>query len=213
LSIYQKLADAQAALGDIHRDKTVNVRTKTGGSYSYAYVTEDAITKALRTTLSPMGVAMTVSWTNIERDGDLTTVTGVVTFGDGETGETVSITIFGCGSDSSDKGLSKAQTSALRIGLCKTFLQAGDPDAQSHELAQPRKQDQVRVITDAQRRALFAAARAKGLTEEELRVYVSNERAGNSSTRDLPVAAFDKIMKRLEELPDVKSPPDDGGAS
>jgi hypothetical protein len=200
MSIYSKLAAAQTELGDLPRDRTVNT-----GKYSYSYVTEDAITSAIRRVLSPMGVALTVSWTTVERDGDMTTVTGEVMFADGETNETAVITIVGCGSDSSDKGLSKAQTSALRIGLCKTFLQAGDDDGEAEE--NPRKSPKANGITDGQRRALFAAARGKGLDEEALRGLVAEHRDGNQSTQGMPVAVFDAIMAQLAKLDAIPSPP------
>lgn len=128
-SLLVKIAEAQVELGDLPKDREVNT-----GRYTYRYVTEDAITTALRRILSPKGVAVFVSWIGAVRDGDMTTVTGEITFAD-DTGS-FTIGVLGTGSDSGDKGLSKAQTTALRIGLCKTFLQAGDDDGES--VANPR---------------------------------------------------------------------------
>ncbi len=205
--LFAKIAAAQAELGDLPRDRTVNA-----GSYSYAYVTEDAITRALRRILSPKGVAVFVSWTSAERDGNLTTVTGEVTFVD-ESDRFV-VGIIGMGADPGDKGINKAQTSALRMGLCKTFLQAGDDDGEDarepREGARQKASTRVKqpvaapaTITDAQRRKLWASAKSAGLDEAGLRVLVARHREGNESTKDMPRNVFDVLLAEIEGLENV----------
>ena len=52
------LAKAQAAFPSITRDKTVTVRTKTGGEYRFAYAPLDSILSAVRKPLADNGLAL-----------------------------------------------------------------------------------------------------------------------------------------------------------
>jgi hypothetical protein len=126
-SLFAKIAKVQSSLGDLVRDRTVNT-----GKYTYSYVTEDAITKALRANLTTLGVAVLVGYPEQWEvpDEDMVGVRCEITFADGETGETFTVSSLGWGSGG-DKAGNKAMTSALRVGLCKTFLQAGDDDGES----------------------------------------------------------------------------------
>lgn len=133
-TLFAKIAQVQAALGDLPRDKNVDT-----GRYTYSYVSEDAITKALRQHFPPLGVAVFISYPetwDVDGADDLVCVRCEITFADSESGETFTVSSLGWGSGG-DKAGNKAMTSALRVGLCKTFLQAGDDDGE-HENA-PRK--------------------------------------------------------------------------
>jgi hypothetical protein len=55
------LSKAQAAFKPITRDKTVTVRTKTGGSYSFSYAPLEAILRAVQPALAAHGLALTQS--------------------------------------------------------------------------------------------------------------------------------------------------------
>ena len=203
-SLYEKIADAQAELGNLPRDGHVNT-----GRYSYSYVTEDAITKAVRDTLIPKGVAVFVSWDSVTHDGDLTTVQGTITFADNEHGEIFSVGILGCGSDPSDKGLSKAMTSGLRIALCKTFLQAGDDDGESEarersnrrpaRVTSPPAQPPSRVpfqeeASPVWRERFQEAITSPGMTEALIRELMND----NEPT----ILANDLAWNRLKQLMD-----------
>jgi hypothetical protein len=55
------LAKAQAAFSQIHRDKTVKVRMKSGGEYSFSYAPLESILRAVMPALSANGLSLTQS--------------------------------------------------------------------------------------------------------------------------------------------------------
>ena len=58
-NLFTALARAQSAFKPITRDKTVTVRTKAGGTYSFSYAPLEAILKAVQPALSAEGLAIT----------------------------------------------------------------------------------------------------------------------------------------------------------
>lgn len=60
------LAKAQAAFKPINRDKTVTVRTKAGGTYSFSYAPLEAILRAVQPALSKEGLAVSQSIVSTE---------------------------------------------------------------------------------------------------------------------------------------------------
>lgn len=60
------LAKAQAAFEPITKDKTVKVRTKAGGEYSFSYAPLESIIGAVRPALSQAGLFITQALTNID---------------------------------------------------------------------------------------------------------------------------------------------------
>lgn len=141
-ALFAKIAKAQAEMGGLTTDKRANIRTEKA-NYSYEYISDSAMMAAVRRILSPLSVAVFVSVIDERKDGNLSVVRIRVTFADGESGATFSIDGVGYGTDTSDKGAGKAQTSAIRYALTKTFLQGGDADpeqdSQEHTPA-PRQQ-------------------------------------------------------------------------
>jgi hypothetical protein len=123
-----KLAAAQMAI-TLERDRHVDVDNKEGRRlYGYDYVTEGAICNAIRRELVSQRVAVLPSYVAEEKVGTLTKVTVRIAFIDADSGEREEVQGYGYGTDAADKGLGKAETSALRITLCKAFLQSGDLD-------------------------------------------------------------------------------------
>lgn len=121
------IAAVQAEMGGIEVGKTANI-VSSKGSYSYSYITEGQITAVVRTKLCSRGVAIYVSEVSSVKDGSLTTVTVDVTFAHARSGSERVIRMTGQGTDPGDKGHTKALTTAIRVGLCKQFLQSGDLD-------------------------------------------------------------------------------------
>jgi len=96
--------------------------------HHYDYATEADIVSAIRHELASRHVMVLPAITGTSRDavGDkgsvLTTLTMEFTFIDGETGETITRTWIGTGTDKEDKGAYKAMTGGEKYFLLKTFL-------------------------------------------------------------------------------------------
>lgn len=126
-TLVECIAYAQETFGSLTFDKTAKIKLKTGGEYTYEYLSEGALMARVRAVLSPLGVAVLVSVESSEdRSGGVTTIRVSMTFAKGTERETV----YGeaRGIDDRDKGYNKAVTSAVRLILTKTFLQGGDID-------------------------------------------------------------------------------------
>lgn len=136
-TLHGKIAEVQGELGVMPKDRNVEVRKNGVLQYSYDYLSESALMVAVREKLARRGVAVYVSTTDQRREGSLTLVTTSITFADGLTGETFTITGQGQGADPSDKGVYKAITGAVRYMLWKTFLvpTEGDDPNQPHEVS------------------------------------------------------------------------------
>ncbi|MBA2742684.1 MAG: ERF family protein [Actinobacteria bacterium] len=137
--LYSKLAKIMGELSAIPKDKLrhVEVKTATGGSYSYDYITEATLMEELRPKLAAAGIATFYSdeiLRNPEGEDNLTVVRVSLTFADGETGEIWTCQSDGYGTDRGDKGANKAKTSALRYLLWKTFLFASDLDPETESV-------------------------------------------------------------------------------
>lgn len=133
-SIDAAMCVVQSEIGGLAVGRQVTVTT-TKGSYSYDYITEGQITSEVRRRLTARGVAIWISEHESSKDGSLTTVTLDVTFVHARSGTSRTIRMTGQGTDPGDKGHTKAMTTAIRVGLCKQFLQSGDldPEDDSYE--------------------------------------------------------------------------------
>lgn len=131
--LHAKMAEAQAEIESMPKDRTVTVTDKNGKRlYSYDYLGESSLMTAVRKHLSTRGVAVYVSVEDVQREGSLTTVRMEITFADSVTGETFSIRGVGQGADPGDKGAAKAITACTRYMLLKQFLvntEKDDPDS------------------------------------------------------------------------------------
>lgn len=113
--------------------------------HHYDYATEADIVSAIRHELASRHVMVLPAITGTSRDavGDkgsvLTTLTMEFTFIDGETGETITRTWIGTGTDKEDKGAYKAMTGGEKYFLLKTFLipTGDDPERDATAPARP----------------------------------------------------------------------------
>jgi hypothetical protein len=135
-SLASKLAQVMQAIGDLAKEGHADVETKTGGRYSYDYITEADLMAALRPQLASRNVFPLVTDRVLFREGNLVSVEVTIVFWDGDTGEmSQAISGQGDGTDPGDKALSKAKTTAIRTLLSKTFLQGGgDQDPEQHHV-------------------------------------------------------------------------------
>jgi hypothetical protein len=141
MSLHSKIADVMGEIGTIPK----NGRNTFHG---YDYVLEADIVEAVRQKLASRSVALYASSRLVETrewrtppsknnpDGKPTLITHIqvdITFADGESGETFTITSAGTGDDASDKGTYKAITGAVKYALMKTFLiPTGDEPERDH---------------------------------------------------------------------------------
>lgn len=140
--LYAKLAEIMGELSAIPSAKMrhVEVATRSGGTYSYDYITEATLMEELRPRLASRGICVFYSdkilrSPSLEHsDDNLTVVQVSLTFVDGETGEKWNSSAEGYGTDLGDKGANKAKTSALRYLLWKTFLFASDLDPETESV-------------------------------------------------------------------------------
>lgn len=135
-SLFGKVAEAQSAIGTMPKDRNVTVMKGGVKQYSYDYLSESALMRAVRDELTKRGVATFVSVDEQRREGNLTLVAISVTFADGSSGEMFTVRGQGQGADPSDKGVYKAVTGAVRYALWKCFLipTEGDDPNQPHEV-------------------------------------------------------------------------------
>jgi hypothetical protein len=99
--------------------------------FNYDYVTESALTEAVRKALSGEKIAFFPTVAGITRENDITRVEMDFTFADTDSDERITIKFFGEAKDTSDKGIYKAYTGAVKYCLMKTFLISTDDDPEN----------------------------------------------------------------------------------
>lgn len=121
-SIHKKLAEVLTAVGYIEK-------AGTNASQGYKYVMAAQVADKVREELSKRGLSIVPANVDVIESGKTvsekqTLITLKVTWRitDSETGEFVEFQSIGSGSDSTDKGVYKAQTGALKYGLLMGFL-------------------------------------------------------------------------------------------
>lgn len=150
--LHAKMAQAQAAIEHLPKDKHVDVKNASGQLlYGYDYIGESALMSAVRRELVERGVAVYVSVEQQRREGSLTFVELVVTFVDVETGQSFAIRGQGQGSDTGDKGAAKAITSGTRYTLWKQFLVSTEQDdpAGDTRIVNARRDDEPATMAAA----------------------------------------------------------------
>ena len=169
--LYAKIAYAQETMPDMPRDKHVEVKNREGKVlYGYDYITEDALTKAMRSHLASLGVATFVSFPEVydlgEAGGEnVVRVRVAILLVDSSSGEREVVTGWGDGTDRGDKAIGKAQTSGERQLLGKLLLQAGGDDGEQANTTSSRSSasapggGDARPATDAQIKRIYGLAR------------------------------------------------------
>jgi len=137
-TIYAKLAKAQAAVGTLPMKRArILTKPKDGrpaGEYTYEYVPEGTLGKALRQHLAEQNVAIIPNVVTEERlgGGAFRVELQLVLQNGEEPWDSLTLTGIGYGSDSADKGYQKALTTAMRLTMVKLLLQ-GDEDESGRE--------------------------------------------------------------------------------
>lgn len=121
-NISAALAKAQSAFPDIPKDKTVKVKMKSGGEYSYKYAELSSIVKATR---SPLSVNELSFAQGIVKDGDLPVCITRLLHSSGEWFETSYPVLY---SEDDMQGLAGGFTFARRYGLSALLGVATEED-------------------------------------------------------------------------------------
>lgn len=135
MGLYQKLANVMANISGVKK-------AGKNAFFNYKFTTADDAYGAVRTALAEEGLAFIASMVDVQQhetgqaDKSGNPVVRTVArfeyrFVDPETGECQTCLWYGEATDSQDKGVSKASTSALKYFLMKTFIistEADDPD-------------------------------------------------------------------------------------
>lgn len=129
----ERISSVQLELEDVPRRGHADVQTKSGGSYSYDYITEADLMKAVRPLLAKNGVATYYSDEIIENGNGSARVRVSLTLS--ANGEERVLVGEGFATDYGDKAPSKAKTTAVRYLLWKTFLQPSDEDPEQENVA------------------------------------------------------------------------------
>jgi hypothetical protein len=121
LNIYQRIAKVMQDISYVQKeDKKVNNQ--------YTFVSHDAVTAALRPSFIKHGIVTVPRVTNVQMDGNRTTVFIEVDFVNIDTpDDRITVPVFGYGIDPQDKGPGKAMSYAVKYAYLKVFaLETGD---------------------------------------------------------------------------------------
>lgn len=167
-------------------------------AFGYTYATEADVVEHVRKELADRNIFLLPSVERIHerevvtRRGNKEVVTTVAikyTFLDGDTGETLSFTMYGSGQDGGDKGIYKALTGCTKYALMKTFLVPtwDDPEqemppatkepAKSPDAPKPTSRPDAKtdgMITKKQLDFIWKLASQAGLNEEQLHMLAED---------------------------------------
>lgn len=179
------LAAAQGEFPAISRDKEVST-----GSYSFRYAELGAILNAVRPVLSKHGLAITqpledgVIRTELRHEG----------------GGVLSATFPFPYTPETPQALGSLITYLRRYCLVSLLGIASDDDDDAGQAANAKPK--ANVISEAQRKRLFAIAKERGLEDKRLRGYVKFY-TGQESTAAIPPDKYDQIVNAVENDEDI----------
>lgn len=214
------LVAAQAELRNVAPDAEARVRMKSGGEFSYRYATLGSILAMARPVLGKHGLA--IVQTPVARDGRVGVRTQVLH----ASGATLESELLLSVESDTPQAFGSAVSYSRRYSLTSLLGIASDEDddaaaAQPKEAApsqrgakraeakrkpepEPESADGERLISDAQRRKLWAeataAGEAAGLDRSDIEATLRGVLAkrGIEHSRSLPAADFDDVLGELE---------------
>lgn len=195
--LYLKLARVMANVGNIE---------KAGKNqfFNYKYTTADDAYSAIRAALSGEGLAFVASMTEVQqtetgqtdKGGNpvvRTLATFEYTFIDPETGEFKTCLWTGEATDSQDKGVSKASTSALKYFLLKTFIISTEHDDPDGSAGYKPKQNTSPRLDEPRPDRLDTSAQSGTHTEKP-----ATARGATSTRVERPFLIVDDLVKWLQ---------------
>lgn len=191
------LAAFQAEAPTVSKGKTAKVPTKAGGSYSYTYANLADVVEAAYPLLSKHGLSFSCVPRNREAGGY--ELAGILLHSSGESLEG-SLPLSG----NTPQELGSALTYMRRYLLgAMTGLVTDDDDdgaAASRRPQAPVRKETGEIATDAQQRALHAAATSREWTRDDLMERLSRQfQRQITSTSDLTKAEASQVLDKLKE--------------
>jgi hypothetical protein len=221
VTLAAKLARIYADVDRFAKSKQI---TGTGPSFSYTPVEE--IADDLRKRMGAEGIVMVPSGIEVVASEDAgTTKSGTTrwrhiirvdwTLTDGT--DSLTVSSVGEAMDTGDKGMNKAQTAARKYALIGAFqLSTGDdPDDRHPEPAEYRRQrpaprpsapGDAGVISEAQRRRLFAIAASSGKSNEQVKATIV-DLTGQDSSKGIPRDKYEAVIAAVEASADLADIP------
>lgn len=149
----QKVLNLHQRLRNVMLDvKAINKENKKVNN-QYTFVSHDSVAKALHDPLANHGIVILPSVTELEQDGNRTRAKVDISFVNiDDPKDLITLTYWGYGIDSQDKGIGKAISYAVKYCLLKTFcLETGD-DVEKDNI--DHKPKSLEIISETQRTEL-----------------------------------------------------------
>lgn len=204
-------------------------KDKINSAMNYRYLSDEAIKEAGSGLFVKHGIFLNISKIEITKitmpaEGKGSRVYDVhaaYRFVDADTGEFIEGEAVGSGADSTDKGVYKAITGAVKYIMHTTFmLRTGDDperdDAKERQAPRPRAdalpgprtmaKNADAVITDAQAKRLYALTNKAGRTHEQAKEIIA--RWGYRSSKDIQMKNYEAICAAIES-PTATTPSQD----
>ena len=212
------LSQAQAEFRPIEKNKTVDVMTRTGGTYRFRYATLDAILEAVRKPLADHGLAITQLITL--RNGIPILQTLLLHQSGQWVSSEVQIVLTGAGGNQ-EFGSALSYMRRYAISAILNIASQEDDDAniadgnhiqevvpQAPVAEKASEQKIPSLISERQLSFVHMLARERGLSHDEV-TGMAQAMFGVSSTKDLSRSEASQLIERLQQLPKVQPAPDD----
>jgi len=212
------LSQAQAEFRPIEKNRTVDVMTRTGGTYRFRYATLDAILEAVRKPLADHGLAITQLITL--RNGIPILQTLLLHQSGQWVSSEVQIILTGAGG-SQEFGSALSYMRRYAISAILNIASQEDDDAniadgnhfqevvpQAPVTEKASEQKIPSLISERQLSFVHMLARERGLSHDEV-TGMAQAMFGVSSTKDLSRSEASQLIERLQQLPKAQPAPDD----
>lgn len=177
--------------------------------FKYPFATNEDVLDYVRPLLAAEGITFAISMDDVNIEGDRVLCRFRMIFSDGSTGEVAESQWFGQAKDTSDKGVAKAATSAVKYFMLKNFLlSAGDEpeiDTDDHRSTGQAKAPSG-IVTPQQLGKLRALVKAKGRVWTEFEQFIKNTEKVPVAKLPEAVAAkwIDKMYGEVSSVEEIK---------
>ena len=189
------LAAFQAEAPTVSKGKTAKVPTKAGGSYSYTYANLADVVEAAYPLLSKHGLSFSCVPRNREAGGY--ELVGILLH---SSGESLEGSLPLSGNTPQELGSSLTYMRRYLLGAMTGLVTDDDDDGAAASRRPPVRKETGEVATDAQQRALHAAATSREWTRDDLMERLSRQfQRQITSTADLTKAEASQVLDKLKE--------------
>ena len=188
------LAAVQANMPTVHKGNRATVPTKAGGSYSYTYADLSDVSAAALPLISANGLAFTCCPRLGEKGWELA---GKLLH---TSGESIEGSLPLAGGTPQEWGSSITYMRRYLLGAMTGLVTDDDDDGAAAPRKPPVRKETGEAATDAQQRALHAAATSREWTRDDLMERLSRQfQRQITSTADLTKAEASQVLDKLKE--------------